>query len=116
MLGSRRQGREAALQVLYLKDIGQKKIESIPEAVWSDEPLTSKTREFAGRLVDGVLATQAAIDPLIKKYTENWEMSRMAAIEITATRPLPLPALNSDPTLFSPLYSLYENRLDLLLL
>jgi N utilization substance protein B len=81
VLGSRRLGREAALQVLYLKDISRKTLESIPDAVWSEEPLTSKTREFARQLVDGVLSEQDKIDPLIKKYAENWEMSRMAAID-----------------------------------
>jgi N utilization substance protein B len=81
VLGSRRQGREAALQVLYLKDIGRDVVGSVPEPVWSDEPLTPKIREFAGRLVEGVLSRQESIDPLIVKYTENWEMSRMAAID-----------------------------------
>ncbi len=86
MLGSRRQGREAALQVLYLKDIGQKALDSVPEAVWADEPLTPKTREFAQRLVEGVLAQQDAIDLLIKKYAENWDMHRMAAIDRSIMR------------------------------
>jgi len=84
--GSRRQGREAALQVLYLKDLGKKAVESLPDAVWSDEPLAPKIREFAQRLVEGVLAQQATLDPLIKKYTENWEMNRMAAIDRSILR------------------------------
>ena len=86
MLGSRRQGREAALQALYLKDIGKTPLDSIPDAVWADEPLAPKTREFARRLVAGVLAQQPSIDPLIKKYTENWEMARMAAIDRSILR------------------------------
>ena len=32
-------------------------METVPEAVWSDEPLSPKIREFAERLVDGVLGT-----------------------------------------------------------
>ena len=88
MLSTRRQGREAALQVLYLKDVSrgapacrQAGLESVPDSVWSDEPLAGKTREFARRLADGVLAHQQDIDGLIRKYAENWEMSRMAAID-----------------------------------
>jgi N utilization substance protein B len=84
--GSRRQGREAALQVLYLKDLGKKAMDAVPEAVWSDEPLTPKIKEFAQRLVEGVLSEQSALDPLIKKYTENWEMDRMAAIDRSILR------------------------------
>ena len=86
MLGSRRQGREAALQVLYLKDVGREALETLPEAVWSDEPLAPQTRDFAQRLVDGVLAESAAIDALIKKYAENWDMHRMAAIDRSIMR------------------------------
>lgn len=86
MLGSRREGREAALQVLYLKDIGQKALDVIPDAVWANEPLTPKTREFAESLVEGVLSQQSVIDPMIKKYTANWEMSRMAAIDRSILR------------------------------
>jgi len=81
LTGSRRIGREAALQVLYLKDISRKTLDSIPESVWSDEALTPKTQEFARQLVQGVLDEQETIDPLIQKYAENWEMDRMAAID-----------------------------------
>ena len=86
MLGSRRLGREAALQILYLKDISQNALEMIPNAVLADEPLTPKTQDFARRLAEGVLSEQGRIDPLIKKYTENWEMSRMAAIDRSILR------------------------------
>ena len=81
MQSTRRQGREAALQVLYLQDVSRGALESVPEAVWSEKPLGEKTRDFAGRLAEGVLAHQKDIDDLIKKYAENWEMSRMAAID-----------------------------------
>jgi len=81
VLGSRRVGREAALQIIYLKDISRNGFDSIPERVWSEEPMTPKIREFAAQLADGVLAHQSAIDLLIKKYAENWDMSRMAVID-----------------------------------
>ena len=81
MLGSRRQGREAALQVLYLNDVGRNGLKDIPPSVWSEEPLTPKIREFAARLAEGVSAEQAMIDPLIKKYAENWDLERMAVID-----------------------------------
>jgi len=67
--------------MIYLKDVSRNGLESIPDAVWSEEPLGSQTLEFSRQLVDGVLAEQAVIDPLIKKYAENWDMHRMAAID-----------------------------------
>ncbi len=81
MLGSRRIGREAALQVLYLQDVSQDSLGVLPETVWSSEPLTPKTREFAKRLAEGASSCQAVIDPLIIKYAENWDLARMAAID-----------------------------------
>jgi N utilization substance protein B len=78
---TRREAREAALQVLYLKDVGRGALDGVPEAVWSDRPLTGKTRDFARRLADGVLAHQAQIDDLIKKVAQNWEMGRMATVD-----------------------------------
>src|SRR5437879_6150974 len=80
MPGARRQGREAALQVLYLNDISRNTLREVPEPVWSAEPLTPTTREFAARLAEGVSAHQSVIDPLINKYAENWEIGRIATI------------------------------------
>ena len=42
-------------------------------------------------------------------------LGRVAAFEVSASRPSPLPALNASATPFTPNYALYENRLDLLL-
>jgi len=81
MVGSRRQGREAALQILYLTDLCRKRAADVPEAVWSEDPLPAKTQAFASHLVDGVTTDPARIDMLIKKYAENWEISRMATVD-----------------------------------
>jgi N utilization substance protein B len=64
-----------------LKDISRNALGVVPEPVWSSEPLTPKTREFAVRLADGASTDQSDIDALIKKYAENWDIGRMAAID-----------------------------------
>ena len=56
-------------------------LDTVPDAAWSDGALAPKTREFARRLAQGALDHQPAIDAVIRKYAENWEMSRMAAID-----------------------------------
>lgn len=81
LAGSRRQGRESALQMLYLADTCRQPTDQYSAHVWSDKPMAPRTREFARHLVDGVLAQVESIDPVLKKYTENWELSRMAAID-----------------------------------
>ena len=79
--GSRRLGRESALQVLYLRDLGACTPEQTPRGVWAAEPLTPKTRDFANHLAAGVQAHLTNIDGLITKYAQNWELHRMAAID-----------------------------------
>ncbi len=81
MAGSRRQGREAALQAVYLADICHQKVAELPPAAWSSEPLMPKTNLFALHLAQGVVTSQKSIDALLKKYAENWDLDRMAVID-----------------------------------
>lgn len=81
MSGSRRQSREAALQVLYLQDLGRSSLDFVPERAWSEEPLDVKARAFAARLAAGVQDKQASLDQLIEKYAQNWTLARMASID-----------------------------------
>jgi N utilization substance protein B len=83
---SRRQGREAALQTLYLVDVCQLDVKDIPSTVLSEEPMALKTREFAEHLANGVVTHQEKIDKLVSHYAKNWEMKRMAAIDRSILR------------------------------
>jgi N utilization substance protein B len=82
-IGHRHRGREAALQALYLWEIGgvttQQALgvyfrEHAPDA---DEP----TRAFATRLVQGAADDLAPIDELIGRHSENWRVERLAVID-----------------------------------
>jgi N utilization substance protein B len=81
MASSRRQSREAALQMLYLVDVSGMDLDKIPVAVLSDEPMAPKTLDFARHLASGVVGEWDRIDQLIRRQAHNWEMSRMAAID-----------------------------------
>ena len=85
-MSSRRHGREAALQIIYLFDSGMTNVDTIPAAAWSAEPLTPKIKEFSRRLAWGVIGNQPSLDALIVKYAANWEMKRMAAIDRSVLR------------------------------
>ncbi len=80
-VGGRRQAREVALQLIYLADMAQVGPADVPERGWSEEPLPARVREFAKRLAEGVVAKQETLDPLIRQYTQNWELGRMASID-----------------------------------
>ena len=81
MISSRRQGREAALQLLYLADVCRLDVEQIPDAALSDEPLAERTRAFARHLASGVMAHHSRINGLVSHHAKNWEMKRMAAVD-----------------------------------
>ena len=81
MTSSRRQSREAALQMLYLVDVSGLDLDKIPVVVLSDEPMAPKTLEFAKHLAAGVVGQWDHIESLIKHQAHNWEVGRMAAID-----------------------------------
>jgi N utilization substance protein B len=81
MRSSRRQGREAALQMLYLVDSCDLAVDKIPNAVLADEPLSEKTLEFARHLASGTVSQWERIDKLVTRHAKNWEMRRMAAVD-----------------------------------
>src|SRR5260370_42308011 len=78
-MSSRRQGREAALQIIYLSDLCGIIPEEVPDDVLSDEPLGQKTRDFAVHLASGTVAKAEELESLIAKYAQNWDLARMAA-------------------------------------
>ena len=80
-VSSRRQGREAALQLIYLVDVTGLDVDKIPDAVLSDEPLAPKTREFARHLASGTVSQWDRIESLVAQHARNWELKRMAAID-----------------------------------
>ena len=86
-MGKRREGREAAVQFLYQIDLNGDKTPGDTEAFWAlhsgpgKSAVTAKTRTFTEQLVAGVLAHRDEIDERIKKYTANYELHRLAAVD-----------------------------------
>ncbi len=80
-MGARRQAREAALQILYLVDVGNFSPEEAAKALWRDNPLPPRARTFADELAAGAAGRLKELDAFITKYAENWELSRMAAVD-----------------------------------
>jgi N utilization substance protein B len=86
VMGTRRKGRELALQALY-----QIEMTGDPSAAALDLFLNhfeggARPREFARRLVSGVISQRAEIDRLIEQSTEHWKIERMAKVELTILR------------------------------
>ena len=80
-MGKRRDGREAAVQYLFHRDLNAGDVPEVREAFWDLREASKNTREFAEKIIEGVLAHQTEIDERIKKYTANYELNRIAAVD-----------------------------------
>ena len=80
-MGVRRQGREFALQALYLSDLTKLTSEEALRRLQSGEKLNPKAIEFAQTLIQGTEANKKDLDTLIKKFSQNWDIKRMANLD-----------------------------------
>jgi N utilization substance protein B len=81
-MGARREGREAAIQFLFQRDLHGAGDPPDPEAFWALRgDADAKARAFAEALVAGVLARLPEIDAWIRRFSTNFELGRIAAVD-----------------------------------
>src|SRR6187402_2248967 len=84
--GTRRKGRELALQALYQIEItGDPSVAAVELFLQHFEGNT-KAKEFARRLVSGTVSQRAEIDRLIDQAVENWKNERLAKVDFVLLR------------------------------
>ena len=80
-MGKRRRAREAAIQYHFWRDLqrgaGPEKIEDFFELC----PVKPTVREFAQPLIEGLVAHLPEIDERIRRYSENFDFNRIAAVD-----------------------------------
>jgi N utilization substance protein B len=79
-MGHRRQARELALQALYLQDMCHFSLEEALKTVLK-ETTDESVKDFCSHLVCGVIERSEPIDQILKRYTQNWELQRMASVD-----------------------------------
>jgi transcription antitermination protein NusB len=84
--GPRRKGRELALQALYQIEITGDASAGAVDFFLHHFEGGSATKEFARRLVSGVVGQREAIDQQIEKHTENWKLGRLAKVDLIILR------------------------------
>ncbi len=85
-MGIRRKGRELALQALYQIEItGDASLRAV-DSFFGHFDGSVEAKDFARRLVSGVLIHKDEIDRLIREAAENWKISRMAKVDLTILR------------------------------
>ena len=82
-MNARHAAREAAVQALYLSEIGRIEPETAVETFFAQHlpDAEPSVREFAARLVLGVHADQAVLDALIAEHSANWRVERLAVTD-----------------------------------
>src|SRR5262245_33268931 len=82
----RTRARELALQFLYQLDLCGKEVLPDAKSFFRSQEDDQSAREFAIQLVLGVVAHQDEIDHAICAVAQNWELTRMAAIDRNVLR------------------------------
>ena len=79
-MGTRRQSRERALQVLFQWDIHGNTEHWLNE-FWEHNSLSPEARAFADRIVEGVMEHHGELDSMIGSFATNWKVSRMPVVD-----------------------------------
>lgn len=79
--GSRRKGREAALQVLYQIDLSGEAPDQAVAFYFDYLTDSGEAREFATQLVQGSCEHRDAIDAKIREVSRHWRLERMARVD-----------------------------------
>jgi N utilization substance protein B len=85
-MGPRRKGRELALQALYQTEVTRDTSARALDLFLSHFEGGAHAKEFAKRLIAGVIEHRAEIDRAIEASAENWKLSRMAKVDLIILR------------------------------
>jgi N utilization substance protein B len=86
-MGSRRKGRELALQMLFQWDLSKGPFQAVRDTFWSlNTSVDEEGRGFADHLAWGTIENIDRIDVLLARYAEHWRVARMAAVDRNVLR------------------------------
>ncbi len=100
--GSRRQGRELAIKILFSLFEDQSSLDHVLETFWNnfrfnndilgdplDEveiPVKEDVRLFTEELVRGVASHREQLDQVIDEFSTNWSLERMSRVDLAILR------------------------------
>lgn len=82
---SRRLAREKAFQMLFQMDVGRNSLE-MARLTLDEANLSAADASFVLQLVEGTLRYQKDFDGLIKKYSADWDLERIANVDKNVMR------------------------------
>ena len=85
-MGKRRDGREAAVQYLFSRDMHGESDDCQLENFWTIHTAKASTRAYAESLIQGVLEHQSEIDEHIRGCILNFSFERLASVDRNVLR------------------------------
>ena len=85
-MGKRRRAREAVIQFHFWRDLQHGEGPERIDDFWEFCPVKPNVREFAQPLIEGMIAHLPEIDERIKKYSENYNLNRISAVDRNVLR------------------------------
>src|SRR5262245_52620908 len=87
-MGTRREGRELALQALYQLDVTGQEGDPADQLAgfWAQFDDRRDVQEFARELIDGVRVNRERIDALIAESAEHWRLPRLSRVDLNLLR------------------------------
>lgn len=87
LVGKRRKSRELAMQMLFQADVGRQTPDQVRQTFWQTrDEVDEGTRGFADDLFRVATAREAEIDGLLERFSKNWRVPRMAAVDRNVLR------------------------------
>src|SRR6478672_9877567 len=80
-MGKRRKAREAAIQYHFWRDLQRGETPDKMDDFWSFCPATTRVKEFAQPLIEGMMAHLEIVDERIKRYCENYDFNRISPVD-----------------------------------
>ncbi len=85
-MGARTSGREAALQMLFAREMTGDDIEDVIRHFWRALPGDVQGRDFADRLARAVGSELDMIDEAIRSASRHWRLERMTRVDRNVLR------------------------------
>jgi N utilization substance protein B len=79
--GKRREGRQAAVQFLFARDLHGIVSDAERDAFWEMHLAKDAVRSYAEELVNGILAHQVEVDTQISAVLENFSFERLGVVD-----------------------------------
>lgn len=80
-MATRTDARISVVSVLFAYDSGNENIAKNKEAVYEENKIKNKQKEFADNLVSGVMENLSKIDALINSKLKDWDYDRIGKVD-----------------------------------